>query len=314
MLYQEEKVFRYRYEFRERRLRDFIRERYFRNHDSGQLSDILSSRVRLNGQAIRPDTTVRRGDWIEYRHRRSDEDELELDLPVIYEDEWLLAIAKPDFLPVIPNSRYYFNSLAIHIKEKYGNEAISPVHRLDIETSGVLLFGKSRDACSGIQRLFRERQVEKRYEAVSFEKPALGTISGTLIPATDSKIYTKLLLDQRSRGDSQTVIERCKPWGRYFWLQLKPLSGKTNQIRAHLAAIGCPIVGDKKYYPDEAVFLDWFLHRDISRIIDRLKLPRQALHCQSLSFVSPFDDRERHIADQTSAWPEKIAVLNDPDH
>lgn len=310
MLYQNEKIFRYRYDFQERLLKDFIHERYLRNRQVGELEEIILTRVQLNGASVGMQSVVRKGDWIEYRHFRKDEEELAMELPVIYEDDWLVAISKPDFLPVIPNTSFYFNSLAILVKERYNNPEISPVHRLDIETSGTLLFGKTRDACSKIQGLFRERQVEKQYQAVTFSKPTVNSITGNLVPDTNSQIYTKLMLDPTSENGSRTLIKTCRPWGPYFLLEIKPLSGKTNQIRAHLAAVGCPIVGDKKYYPDETVFLDWFQYRDIRRIIGRLKLSRQALHCQSLSFINPFTDQPVDIEDTTPTWDKKIAELN----
>ncbi|MBT3224979.1 MAG: RluA family pseudouridine synthase [Deltaproteobacteria bacterium] len=308
MLYRKQKVFRYRYDFDPKLLEEFIRERYFNNESAGKLEEILSTRVSLNGEAVDDKTVVQKGDWIEYIHLRSDEDSLNFEPEILYEDDWLIAISKPDFLPVIPNTSFYFNSLAILVKEKLGREEINPVHRLDIETSGVLLFGKNRNACSEIQRLFRIREVEKRYQAITFEKPTVNSVTGNLVPARDSKIYTKLELESSDKG-SRTVIEKCESWGSYYRLWIKPVTGKTNQIRAHLAAINCPIVGDKKYYPDESVFLDWFAHRDIERVIDRLKLARQALHSESLSFIHPFTQKTLYIQDETHTWMNKIQTL-----
>ena len=308
MLYRNKKVFRYRYDFDTKLLRNFIRERYFNNQSCEELKEILSTRVSLNGKPVNDQSVVQKGDWIEYIHLRSDEDSLNFVPETLYEDEWMIAISKPDFLPVIPNTSFYFNSLAILIKEKFGKEEISPVHRLDIETSGVLLFGKNRKACSEIQRLFRMQAVEKHYQAITFEKPVVNEVTGILIPARNSKIFTKLELVPAENG-STTLIEKCEAWGPYYRLWLKPVTGKTNQIRAHLAAIKCPIVGDKKYYPDESVFLDWFAHRNIERLIDRLKLTRQALHSESLSFVHPFTQKKIDIQDKTIAWIDKIRTL-----
>jgi RluA family pseudouridine synthase len=309
VLYKDEKVFRYRYDFDTKLLQDFIRERYFKNESTEELEGILSSRVSLNGEAVNDKTVIQKGDWIEYLHLRSDEDSLNFTPETLYEDDWMIAISKPDFLPVIPNTSFYFNSLAILLKETFGRVEISPVHRLDIETSGVLLFGKNRKACSEIQGLFRKQAMEKHYQAITFEKPTVSEVIGNLVPARNSQIYTKLELDPAEKG-STTLIEKCEAWGPYYRLWLKPLTGKTNQIRAHLAAIKCPIVGDKKYYPDESVFLDWFEHRNIERLIDRLKLSRQALHSESLSFIHPFTQKTIDIQDKTHTWMDKIRTLN----
>ncbi|MCP4749676.1 MAG: RNA pseudouridine synthase, partial [Proteobacteria bacterium] len=159
------------------------------------------------------------------------------------------------------------------------------------------------------QLLFQEKKIEKRYQAVVFGTPNVNSIAGNLIPAKKSRIYTKLELELSDEPNSLTLIEKQKAWGDYFRLWLKPITGKTNQIRVHLAAIGCPIVGDKKYYPDEEIFLDWFAHRDVFRILPVLKLQRQALHCESLSFASPFAGEQIDIVDHTPDWEKKISQL-----
>lgn len=106
MLYRKQKVFRYRYDFDPKLLEEFIRERYFNNESAGKLEEILSTRVSLNGEAVDDKTVVQKGDWIEYIHLRSDEDSLNFEPEILYEDDWLIAISKPDFLPVIPNTSF----------------------------------------------------------------------------------------------------------------------------------------------------------------------------------------------------------------
>lgn len=309
MLFKESKIFRYRYDYAPKLLVDFIRERYFLNSKQLELEDILSNRIWLNEKNVDTSTIIKSGDWLEYLHLREDESGLKIDLNVLYEDEQILAISKPDFVPVIPITGYYFNSLAIFIKEKYNTEDISPVHRLDIETSGVLVFGKNKKIRGEIQKLFREKKIVKIYQAITFNSPNEKSISGDLIHAENSKIYTKLKLVPSEKPNSVTHILKSEPWGDYFRLWMSPITGKTNQIRAHLAAIDCPIVGDKKYYPDEDIFLDWFNFRDINRIIQKLKLPRHALHCESLEFEYPGTKKVLTITDHTPAWEEKIGTL-----
>lgn len=302
-------IFRYRYDFSTKLLIDFIQERYFVNKQEIDLEEFIADRVSLNGNIVDNSTLVNKGDWIEYLHLREDEEDLEINLTVLYEDDWIMAISKPDFLPVTPITNYYYNSLAILVKERFKNQNISPLHRLDIETSGVLLFGKTKTVRHQIQSLFQEQKVDKQYQAIVFNPPKVMTIAGNLVPAVDSKIFTKLRLEPSKEPNSLTLIEKQESWGKYFRLWIKPVTGKTNQIRAHLSAVGAPIVGDKKYFPDESVFLDWFVHRDINRVLPQLKLHRQALHCKSISFVNPLNKELLQITDNTSFWDEKIEPL-----
>ncbi|MCP4757623.1 MAG: hypothetical protein GY866_42745, partial [Proteobacteria bacterium] len=231
MPFSDSKVFRYRYEFAEKPLKDFIRERYFRNQEQPDLREVIAQRVRLNGHPVHNGTVVAKGDWIEYLHLRRDEEERNIHLTVLYEDEWIIAISKPDFLPVIPNTQFYYNSLAILVKERFNDREISPIHRLDIETSGVLLFGKAKKARREMQLLFQEKKIEKRYQAVVFGAPNVNSIAGNLIPAKKSRIHTKLELEPSDKPNSLTLIEKQKAWGDCFRLWLKPITGKTNQIR-----------------------------------------------------------------------------------
>jgi len=286
-----------------------VKERYFQNNTEKDLDLIIQDRIRLNSNPVDPSTIICTGDWLEYTHFRDDEELIDCDIDILYEDEFIIAVSKPDYLPVTPSTRYYYNSMAILLKEKLNSENVSPVHRLDIETSGVLVFGKSKSIRRKIQMMFQDHRVEKQYQAIVFNTPTVSEISGNLVLDENSKIFTKQKLEETGQANSLTLIKRKEIWGDYTRLWIKPITGKTNQIRAHLAAIGCPIVGDKKYYPDEAIFLDWFLHRDINRILPTIKLQRQALHCDYLSFLHPVSDQKITIEDNTEKWQQKIDQL-----
>lgn len=310
MQFEDHKIFRYRYDFESKYLSDFIRERYIQQAAEADISRMIEERVRINGKKVHSQTLLHPGDWLEYEHRRSDETSIKAEVDVLYEDDWILALSKPDYLPVTPSTHYYFNSMAIMAKERFGNPGLSPVHRLDIETSGVLLFGKDKRIRSAVQRMFQDHQVEKRYQAILFNKPSVDSVSGDLALDRSSRIYTKqVLTPAHQQASTLTIIEKLESWGKYTRAWLRPVTGKTNQIRAHMAAIGCPIVGDKKYYPDETVFLDWFRFRDTGRLISQIKLPRQALHCESLSLISPFSQQAVTITDRSQAWINKIRSL-----
>jgi 23S rRNA pseudouridine1911/1915/1917 synthase len=99
------------------------------------------------------------------------------------------------------------------------------------------------------------------------------------------------------------------PRGPFSELELEPVTGKTNQLRVHLAHVGHPIVGDKKYHPDEEVFLDWYAHRDYARLAERLLLPRQALHCEALAFTHPFSGAALETRAPAAMWRDKVSGL-----
>jgi len=310
VLYPDTKCFRYRYDFDEKTLQSFILERYGSRFSDQKIQDVLDKRITLNGKFVHPNTLIQPGDWIEYLHYREDEIPFLKELEILYEDEWLIAISKPGNLPVVPSGQYYYTSLAILLRERLNNELLSPLHRLDLETSGVLLFGKTKKARSSFQPLFaKEGKMTKKYEAITFGVPPIEQISGDLLPAEGSKIFSKMRLQPSESPKSITNVLGSESLGKFGRVLLQPITGKTNQIRIHLASIGHPIVGDKKYYPDESIFLEWFEHRDVQRVLPTLKLHRQALHCLSLEFTHPFTKEHLTIEDQTTTWDELIRSL-----
>ena len=142
--------------------------------------------------------------------------------------------------------------------------------------------------------------------------PDLREIRGRIVPHAGSAIATKLALELAG-GAAQSLtrigeVRHCPPFSE---LALEPVTGKTNQLRVHLAAVGHPIVGDKKYHPDEGVFLDWLTHRDFARLRGRLLLPRQALHCEALEFRHPFTEQPMRLTAPAGSWREKLGELAD---
>lgn len=300
-LYGDKKTFRYRYEYETQELGEFLSDRY--QFCGGRLEEVLSSRIKINQKTPLLGQSLVNGDMIEYDHFRSDEVPLSLeDIPVLYEDENLLALAKPAGVPVSPSGQYYFNSLAIFAKEAFENTELSPLHRLDLETSGVLLFGKHKTARQLYQKMFAQKGFTKEYLAVTWGHPGEGPILGEMASAKGSKIYTKLALDESAPSNSHTEILSVEPWGTFWLVRLQPISGKTNQLRVHLAHRNASIVGDKKYHPDENVYLDWFEYRDFNRLKEQLMIPRQALHCLKMSFEDPFTGETRSIQDDSSSF------------
>jgi len=338
------RVFRVRYEGPPRLLREYLCERYRYGRSPDWERTFYPARVRLNEAPVDADTRVAPGDVIAYLHLRGDEPPVAPPGPPLHADPWLLALTKGDDAPVNPSGVHYFTALAIQARETFANPELTPIHRLDLETSGPVLFATRNAHLPACHALFQRRALGKRYRALVHGRfpPDLLLIAGRIVPDPASRILTRLRLEpiapdeaaeaaaladaapldtprpMHSRNaPAQVSLTRIVsvthhdlgPRGVFSELELQPVTGKTNQLRVHLAHVGHPIVGDKKYHPDEAVFLDWHAHRDFARLADRLLLPRQALHCEALDFPHPFTGEPVEIHAPAAMWAAKVAGL-----
>ena len=183
-------------------------------------------------------------------------------LQILFETRDLLIVAKPPGLAVHASEGHEIDNLTARcqelLKQRGERFSIAPVHRLDLETSGPLLFGKGKAACSALGKLFMDDQVEKSYLAlVQGEMSGEKSLQG-LVPAKG-----KL---KNARTDVRTLAGNSNA----TLLEIRLHSGRQHQIRRQLAEIGHPLFGDKRYggpYPSE--------------------LPRLFLHCHRLAFLDP---------------------------
>ncbi|HUJ73859.1 MAG TPA: RluA family pseudouridine synthase [bacterium] len=297
-------------------LKPYLVERYRYGRTAQWRAEFYPERVRLNNAAVTEESWVRPGDIVSYRHLRAEEPLADQPLAVLYEDEAMLVVHKPDTVPVSPSGLYYFTSLALRAREAFAQPELTPIHRLDLETSGPLVLAKRKVDLPAFHRLFTEKRLHKVYRALVQGRPpaALTEMRGRILPDPASRIHTKLRLDaQAAEPDTLTRILCVVDHGECSEVEVRPLTGKTNQIRVHLAAVGHAIVGDKKYHPDEAVFLDWLEHRDFSRLRERLRLPRQALQCQALEFPHPLTGQPVSVRALPGSWAAKVwPVVQDP--
>ena len=306
-------VFRFVFEGSPQPLKSFLVARYGASRGPDWAEDFYPDRVRLNGRAVARETVVHPGAEISYLHLRNEEPAPPHLAEPLFEDDWLVVLQKPDCIPVSPAGIYYFTSMAILARERLGNRELTPAHRLDLETSGPVIFARRKADLKEIHRLFEGRSIRKRYRAlVHGAFPAeLRTISGRIVPHPASAIATKLALQPGPGGSagSLTRVISVVHRGPFSELELEPVTGKTNQLRVHLAAVGHPIVGDKKYHDDEGVFLDWYAHRDFGRLRRKLLLPRQALAAERLEFTHPVTGEPVRVEAPAGSWEEKLQGL-----
>lgn len=213
---------------------------------------------------------------------------------VLHEDDDLLVVDKPALVPVHPSGRHVNDTLIqrIHARDatwiEERGEAPRLAHRLDRETSGLVLVGRNPRAHAELRRQFEAGTNEKHYLAVCEGDPPgeEGSIDFPIRPATASQVRMKMAVggDGLEARTDWRVLERC---GDLTLVACQLFTGRQHQIRVHLAAIGLPIVGDKLYGPDEELFIraaDGLLTPEDEQ---RLRLPRQALHHWRIGFDHP---------------------------
>ena len=234
-----------------------------------------------HGATIAADTPYRPNSKLFYYRFVADEPSIPFEETVLFQDELIVVADKPHFLPVTPAGRYVQETLLVRLKRKLGIDTLAPMHRIDRDTAGLVLFTIQPHTRDAYQKLFRERRVEKTYEAIAPWRAEL----------TLPVIYRSRLIEsdafmqmQAVDGDANalTAVEVMEISGHLARYQLRPLTGQKHQLRAHMAALEIAIVNDRIYpvlQPDAGTEQDW-------------NLPLKLL-AKAISFVDPISGAAR---------------------
>ncbi len=174
------------------------------------------------------------------------ETRIPFDEVVRFEDDYIVVVDKPHFLPVTPGGRYLQETLLVRLKRKLGLDTLAPMHRIDRETAGLVLFTKQPHTRGMYQGLFSQREVIKRYQAIAplgVDLPLPMTYRSRLVGAD----HFMRMRETEGEPNAETrieLIEVCGEFGRY---RLLPVTGKRHQLRVQMAALGIPILNDKIY-------------------------------------------------------------------
>ena len=165
---------------------------------------------------------------------------------VLFQNEHLVVVDKPHFLPVMPSGKYLQETVLVRLKKKLGLNDLVPIHRIDRDTAGLVLFSSNPETRDAYHALFRDRAIDKTYEAIAPWNPALDW------PQTRvSRIVVSAhFMQQAEVPGIPNALTHIKPieilgtWARY---QLQPVSGQRHQLRVHMAALGLPLLWDGMY-------------------------------------------------------------------
>jgi len=206
--------------------------------------------VDAQGNPLHPDTPYKRGICVFYYREIADETPIPFEEQVLFRDEHLLVVDKPHFIPVAPSGRFLHETLLVRLKKKLGLEHLVPLHRIDRETAGVVLFSHNPETRGSYQAIFRDRVIDKEYEALA-PLPPIG--KALQFPFTYRSCIVKgepffCMQEVEGEPNSETwidLIEQFDGIGRY---RLRPVTGRQHQLRVQLSALGMPILNDA-FYP-----------------------------------------------------------------
>jgi 23S rRNA pseudouridine1911/1915/1917 synthase len=286
----------------------------FPGHSRSSIQKVIEAgTVTVNGQPVKASYRVRDGDQIRFwlpdpsAHAPVAED---IPLDIIYEDEFLVVINKPTDMVVHPAKgnwsgtlvnalRFHFD----HLSSLNGDYRPGIVHRLDRDTSGVILVAKDEATHRELGLQFEYRKIFKEYLAITqgvldrdsdYIERAIGPH-----PRDREKMAAYSYVDEeRDIKEACTYYEVIERFDGFSFCRCHPKTGRTHQIRVHLACIGCPVLADKAYSGRDCLRLS-DLTRNVEPGSDEVLLPRQALHAHRLRFLHP----------RTQRWIEAEASL-----
>ena len=205
---------------------------------------------------------------------------------VLLEDDTMIILNKPAGLLVLPDrfDRKLVNLYEL-LKEVFGTIFI--VHRIDRETSGVVLFAKTAEMHALMNTAFEQRRVEKLYRAIVVGSPSADSGCIDLPIAENEHGMRKMKIDKKNGKEAVTEYKVTGKFSGYALVEAKPHTGRTHQIRVHLSAIGLPILADSLYSNSGSFFLSSIKRNYKASGEEKPILARTALHAFSLSFLHP---------------------------
>lgn len=269
-----------------------------------------------DGQALAADTPCRPGLWLWYWRQPPPEPRVPFEIELLHQDAHLVAVDKPHFLPAIPGGRHLHETVLVRLRHQLGISTLAPMHRLDRDTAGVMLFTVQPATRHAYQSLLRDHRVHKVYEAVApwradlvlpltcrsrlVQGPGAAFMQMQVVPGEPNAETLIELIERTSCLGMPPPAPPGGPAGPLAHYRLTPRTGRKHQLRAQLSALGLPIVGDRLY--------PCLLPEPLPDIAPDYTQPLQLLS-REMAFVDPISGearcfRSRRRLQQAPAGPQ----------
>lgn len=233
------------------------------------------------GAAVTPDRRYRGHLRVYYYRALESEPRVPFEATVLFQDSHLVVADKPHFLPVAPSGHYLQETLLVRLKNSLGLNGLTPLHRIDRETAGLVLFSVNPAERDAYQALFRQHQVAKHYEAIAPWREDLGFPLTRKSRIVQGEPFFRQC-EAPGEPNSETHIAVLQVRGGRARYALSPVTGKKHQLRVHMNALGLPIFNDRVYPPVQPTPDDDF------------RCPLQLL-AKSIAFTDPLTGQSRQF-------------------
>ena len=244
-----------------------------------------------HGNVILPDHPYQAHIKIFYYRNLASEPVIPFAETVLYQDDYIVVADKPHFLPVTPAGRYVQETLLVRLKQKLNIDTLTPAHRIDRETAGLVMFTIQPHTRDRYQALFRDRAITKQYEAI-----AAWHATHSFPMTVRSRLVTSdafmVMREAEGEWNAETVISLLEVKGDFARYALRPTTGQKHQLRVHMAALGLPLLNDQIYPAHQPEFSENSAEPDYSK-------PLQLL-AKSLSFIDPITGQLREFESKRS--------------